>query len=195
MTSKLLKSHRVKFSKSWTPPQNNLTPYTTLSEGLATFCSKGTMVGSTTYSVLTPIILPFAKSWMNLSLLNPKNNTKTCWFYILIVISWRLRFCWPLFQPWTPLGKFPYFGKYKHGPKVVWGNLSPSACDHHNWSTWHLKSHTLPFSLCWLLTTLWLFLIIMKPWLIVIHFHLFWSLFPIFGRTFGFWVTLFLISP
>ncbi len=176
-----MRSQRVKFSKSWTPPQNNLTPYTNLSEGLATFCSKGTMMGSTTNSVLTPIVLPFAKSWMNLSLLNPKNNTKTCSFYILIVISWRLRFCWPLFQPWSPLGKFPYLGKCKHGPKVIWGNLLPSACDHHSWSTWPLKSHTLPFSSCWLLTTLWLFLIIMKPWLIVIHFRLFWTLFPIFG--------------
>jgi len=95
-----------------------------------------------------PITSLLVKSWMNWSLLNPKDNIPTHYlFYISTLTNWRLRFYGPPFWPWNPFGKLIYLGKCNHLPKVAWGNPSLSAYDYHNWSTWPSISPISFFSL------------------------------------------------
>ncbi len=137
ITSKLFKSHKVKFSKNRTPPQNSSTLNTTLSEGLIMPCANCTMMGSTTNSILTPSCSATCGIWMNLSFLDPINNPQFCHlFYNLILTSWRPCFRVPLFQPQGPLGESTYLGQCTHLPKVAWGNPLPNVCCCHNWNIW-----------------------------------------------------------
>ncbi len=145
ITSKLFKSHRVKFSKNQTLSQNNSTPNTTLSKGLAMFCANFTMIGFATNLVLIPIASLPIGSWMNLLFLNPKDNPQFCYLsYNSILINWRLHFCEPLFHPWSPLGELTYLGQCNHLPKVAWGSLSPNVHCCHNWNIWPWKGFALP---------------------------------------------------
>jgi hypothetical protein len=92
------------------------------------------------------VVLLFTDSWVNMLFLNQRNNTPTHYSYTSILISWRLRFRWPLFWPQNQLGEFSYLGKCNHLLEAPCDNPSLNAPNCHSWNTWPSWGPTWHFS-------------------------------------------------
>jgi hypothetical protein len=180
-------------SQNWDSRYTKQGSNTTLSKGLTMFCANCTMMRFATNLVLIQVTSLLKGPWMNLLLLNPRDNPQFCyWSYNSILINWRPHFCEPLFWAWNPLGELTYLGQYIHLPKVAWGSLSLNVRCCHNWNIWlwkgfmSLTNNYLPIDFFLSLGSL------SFPWP---HVCLLWPLLPLLGSTWFFWVILLPISP
>jgi hypothetical protein len=117
------------------PPQNNSTPFITINKSLTIPCAKCTIMGSTNFSILIPKHFVIFESWTNWLLLNPRNNTTSCYLILHLIFNKLHASPKAIILILNPSYKMSNLTL----PLVGWGNLLLGAPINCSWNIWCFK--------------------------------------------------------